>query len=195
MYKRQIQEGTKSIQLDTNTTNNFVSNSGLGITQEEYDLDDVIEEVSTNNEEEVEIEGDFDNEDFNAYNEELQETPKVNAFLPEFQMNRPVSMSFRGLKGPSFNSTTANSLINTELMATTTSDELETKCKIHFSSSILLYETYGEFEYDRHPELATCNQLTPQLAQMIKVELNDLKSTMDIHEDSRCCLLYTSRCV
>ncbi|CAI4741259.1 CMF_collapsed_G0045390.mRNA.1.CDS.1 [Saccharomyces cerevisiae] len=57
---------------------------------------------------------------------------------------------------------------------------------VRFSSQIILYDTYGEFEYDRHPEISTCNQLTPQLAQMIKLELNELKSAMEVHDDSRC---------
>ena len=36
------------------------------------------------------------------------------------------------------------------------------------------------------PISAPANQLTPQLAQMIKAELNELKSTMEVHESSRC---------
>lgn len=58
--------------------------------------------------------------------------------------------------------------------------------RVQFSSRILLYETYGEDEYDREPEVATCNSLTPQLATQIKAELNDLKASMPVHEDSRC---------
>ncbi|KAL6948472.1 hypothetical protein ACO0QE_000938 [Hanseniaspora vineae] len=56
--------------------------------------------------------------------------------------------------------------------------------KLHFSSKIILYETYAEDEYDRRPELATCNQLTPQLAMMIRDELNELKSSMEVHPSS-----------
>lgn len=62
----------------------------------------------------------------------------------------------------------------------------EEKFKVQFSSRILLYETYGEDEYDREPDVATCNSLTPKLATEIKAELNELKSTMPIHEDSKC---------
>ena len=58
--------------------------------------------------------------------------------------------------------------------------------KVCFSSEILLFETYGEEEYDRRPDIATCNQLTPQLAQMIKAELNEIKDEMEIHEESKC---------
>ncbi|ODV87746.1 hypothetical protein CANARDRAFT_20476 [[Candida] arabinofermentans NRRL YB-2248] len=64
--------------------------------------------------------------------------------------------------------------------------ELVIKNNVRFSSRILLYDTYDEDEYDRHPESATCNNLTPQLALMIKNELNEFKSQMPIHEDSRC---------
>ncbi|KAL6453650.1 BNI4 Protein BNI4 [Candida maltosa Xu316] len=57
---------------------------------------------------------------------------------------------------------------------------------VRFSSRIILYDTYNEDEYDRHPDTATCNQLTPMLAQQIKEELNSFKSQMDIHVESRC---------
>lgn len=65
-------------------------------------------------------------------------------------------------------------------------DEEEEKPKVKFSSRILLYDTYGEDEYDRKPETATCNNLTPQLALDIKNELNEVKSEMQVHESSRC---------
>ncbi|RCK60867.1 hypothetical protein Cantr_08316 [Candida viswanathii] len=57
---------------------------------------------------------------------------------------------------------------------------------VRFSSRIILYDTYNEEEYDRHPDTATCNQLTPMLAQQIKEELNTFKGEMDIHVESRC---------
>lgn len=57
---------------------------------------------------------------------------------------------------------------------------------VRFSSRIILYDTYNCDEYDRHPDNATCNQLTPALAQQIKDELNEFKSEMSIHEHSRC---------
>ncbi|KAG7930215.1 hypothetical protein KL934_004909 [Ogataea polymorpha] len=58
--------------------------------------------------------------------------------------------------------------------------------RVRFSSKILLFDTYGEHEYDRKPDQATCNQLTPQLALEIKNELNEVKAEMDVHELSRC---------
>lgn len=67
-----------------------------------------------------------------------------------------------------------------------TFEEIKPAKSVKFSSKILLYDTFHQDDYDRHPEIATCNQLTPQLAQQIKNELNQLKSEMPIHRDSRC---------
>lgn len=57
---------------------------------------------------------------------------------------------------------------------------------VRFSSRIILYDTYNGHEYDRHPDTATCNQLTPLLAQQIRDELNQLKNEMEVHTDSKC---------
>ena len=59
------------------------------------------------------------------------------------------------------------------------------KPSVKFSSRILLYDTYNEDDYDRKPDSATCNNLTPQTAMEIKNELNQLKVEMPVHEDSR----------
>lgn len=56
---------------------------------------------------------------------------------------------------------------------------------VTFSSRIVIYNTYGPSDYDRRPDLATCNRLTPLLAQQIKEELNTFKMEMEIHRDSR----------
>ncbi|KAM9894974.1 hypothetical protein OXX79_008368 [Metschnikowia pulcherrima] len=61
---------------------------------------------------------------------------------------------------------------------------------VKFSSRIILYDTYHHEEYDRHPEPATCNSLTAALASQIKEELNELKSTMEVHEESVCYTQY-----
>lgn len=63
---------------------------------------------------------------------------------------------------------------------------LSFKDGVRFSSRIILYDTYNGEEYDRHPDTATCNQLTPLLAQQIKEEINLLKSEMEVHEESHC---------
>lgn len=44
-----------------------------------------------------------------------------------------------------------------------------------FSPRIAFYETWPSQEYDRRGEVATCNRLTPVLAQQIKEELNSFK--------------------
>jgi hypothetical protein len=49
-----------------------------------------------------------------------------------------------------------------------------------------VYHTFHASEYDRRSEPATCNRLTPQLAQQIKDELNGYKmEEMDVHPSSR----------
>ena len=54
---------------------------------------------------------------------------------------------------------------------------------IQFSPRLEVRETWHSAEYDRRGESATCNRLTPQLAQMIKEELNAFKmEEMIVHE-------------
>ncbi len=55
---------------------------------------------------------------------------------------------------------------------------------VHFSSKILVFDTFNPIDYDRTPEVATCNQLTPFLAAQIRNELNELKREWPIHPDS-----------
>ena len=140
----------------------------------------------------------FEDENFNDVVEEEYDVPEVyhaghSILDDDFQdSNRPISMSFRGLSGPSFNDTSG--MENEGEFAMGVQDEEEEPeqpgANVKFSSEIILFETYGEFEYDRHPDIGTCNQLTPQLAQMIKAELNELKSTMEVHESSQCYTQY-----
>ncbi|XBW36710.1 hypothetical protein QEN19_002285 [Hanseniaspora menglaensis] len=58
------------------------------------------------------------------------------------------------------------------------------KRSVHFNSKIILFDTYTADEYDRRPDLATCNQLTPELAMFIREEVNAMKGEMDVHEES-----------
>lgn len=44
-----------------------------------------------------------------------------------------------------------------------------------FSPRIVFHDTWPSQEYDRRGEIATCNRLTPLLAQQIKEELNTFK--------------------
>lgn len=46
---------------------------------------------------------------------------------------------------------------------------------IVFSPRIQFHETWPSGEYDRRGDIATCNRLTPLLAQQIKEELNTFK--------------------
>jgi hypothetical protein len=60
---------------------------------------------------------------------------------------------------------------------------------IVFSPRIQFHETWPSGEYDRRGDTATCNKLTPLLAQQIKEELNTLKMVswsvnLDGHEDT-----------
>jgi len=44
-----------------------------------------------------------------------------------------------------------------------------------FSQRVQFHDTWPSGEYDRRGEIATCNRLTPMLAQQIKEELNTFK--------------------
>lgn len=50
---------------------------------------------------------------------------------------------------------------------------------ISFSPRIQFHDTWPSGEYDRRGEVATCNRLTPMLAQQIKEELNTFKMVRD----------------
>lgn len=54
-----------------------------------------------------------------------------------------------------------------------------------FSPRIVFYDTWPSQEYDRRGDIATCNRLTPMLAQQIKEELNSFKMEMEVHETSK----------
>ncbi|KAL8730726.1 MAG: hypothetical protein Q9181_004577 [Wetmoreana brouardii] len=56
---------------------------------------------------------------------------------------------------------------------------------ITFSPRLIFHDTWTSGEYDRRGEIATCNRLTPMLAQQIKEELNTFKMEMEIHEESK----------
>ncbi|KAG5980414.1 hypothetical protein E4U55_004064 [Claviceps digitariae] len=54
-----------------------------------------------------------------------------------------------------------------------------------FSPRLIFCDTWPSQEYDRRGEIATCNRLTPHLAQQIKEELNSFKMEMEVHENSK----------
>ncbi|KAF1984000.1 hypothetical protein K402DRAFT_414160 [Aulographum hederae CBS 113979] len=56
---------------------------------------------------------------------------------------------------------------------------------ISFSPRIQFHDAWSANEYDRRGDIATCNRLTPMLAQQIKEELNSFKMEMEVHELSK----------
>ncbi|SCU86466.1 LANO_0C08086g1_1 [Lachancea nothofagi CBS 11611] len=133
---------------------------------------------------------DFEGENFNQLEEPVEsEGLDSPTWQSPLTAGRPLSLSFKGLRANQLNSNSQPSVFQTSptnYTGTGSFDDYAAVKTVTFSTNIILYATYTEDEYDRHPEIATCNQLTPQLAQMIKDELNSLKSEMEVHEDSRC---------
>lgn len=67
-----------------------------------------------------------------------------------------------------------------------TSPPVAPKRRITFASSLSVHSTWPATVYDRRAEPATCNRLTPVLAQQIKEELNSFKmEEMAVHPLSR----------
>lgn len=56
---------------------------------------------------------------------------------------------------------------------------------ISFSPRIQFHDAWSASDYDRRGDIATCNRLTPMLAQQIKEELNTFKMEMEVHESSK----------
>jgi hypothetical protein len=56
---------------------------------------------------------------------------------------------------------------------------------ISFSPRIQFHDAWSPHDYDRRGDIATCNRLTPMLAQQIKEELNSFKMEMEVHEMSK----------
>ncbi|KAL1587827.1 hypothetical protein WHR41_03530 [Cladosporium halotolerans] len=56
---------------------------------------------------------------------------------------------------------------------------------ITFSPRIQFHDAWSASDYDRRGDIATCNRLTPILAQQIKEELNTFKMEMEVHESSK----------
>lgn len=56
---------------------------------------------------------------------------------------------------------------------------------VTFNLQLNNHDTWPSGEYDRRGEIATCNRLTPMLAQQIKEELNTFKMEMEVHDSSK----------
>ncbi|KAI0883536.1 uncharacterized protein GGS22DRAFT_190194 [Annulohypoxylon maeteangense] len=69
--------------------------------------------------------------------------------------------------------------------APTTPQGSGSKRNATFSPRLIFYDTWPSGEYDRRGDIATCNRLTPMLAQQIKEELNSFKMEMEVHETSK----------
>jgi hypothetical protein len=64
---------------------------------------------------------------------------------------------------------------NSKSVPGTPQGTVSTKRSATFSPRIQFHDTWPSGEYDRRGEIATCNRLTPMLAQQIKEELNTFK--------------------
>ena len=86
---------------------------------------------------------------------------------------------------PVLASMTLNSRPGAKPQRSVTSPPVE-KRNINWAPECAIYHTFHAEVYDRRSEPATCNRLTPQLAQQIKDELNGFKlEEMDVHPASR----------
>ncbi|KIW04765.1 uncharacterized protein PV09_03956 [Verruconis gallopava] len=56
---------------------------------------------------------------------------------------------------------------------------------ISWNPKVQFFDVFASSEYDRRGDIATCNRLTPMLAQQIKEELNSFKMEMEVHEMSK----------
>ncbi|KAF2183776.1 hypothetical protein K469DRAFT_689900 [Zopfia rhizophila CBS 207.26] len=109
------------------------------------------------------------------------DTPKSSApSTPNDDHSHPVQIHINGddyFGGkPRLPNTSTRSLPNTPQGATR---------NISFSPRIQFHDAWSSTDYDRRGEIATCNRLTPMLAQQIKEELNSFKMEMEVHELSK----------
>ncbi|PNS17280.1 hypothetical protein CAC42_6963 [Sphaceloma murrayae] len=87
----------------------------------------------------------------------------------------------------STNSSNNNDYFSTRLNLSTRSMPAtpQSSRNISFSPRIQFHDVWSSTEYDRRGDVATCNRLTPMLAQQIKEELNTFKMEMEVHELSK----------
>lgn len=139
----------------------------------------------------TELELDLDTSSYDKENRAPQKstrTPSRPALMESQRNNVVAPPNFHHNKIPSISENSSPRSLSSFMtkMKKTPYSPSEATPRVRFSSRIILYDTYNGDEYDRHPDTATCNQLTPMLAQQIREELNTLKSEMEVHEDSRC---------
>ncbi|SCV71429.1 BQ2448_3017 [Microbotryum intermedium] len=109
---------------------------------------------------------------------------------PESNSPRPASP--RGMNAPSspYSNPAANAsapvLDRVGRTASPLRSPVSPKRRIVFAPNLSVHTTWPASIYDRRAEPATCNRLTPTLAQQIKEELNSYKmEEMDVHPSSR----------
>lgn len=135
---------------------------------------------------------DDDLSDDDGYDNYYESEEEVDLAKNLEDMHREISeeFNFNGTNKNPYNSIPYNSGSSSQVTITPKSPNpvvVPAKTEgVRFSSRIILYETYDCDEYDRHPDTATCNQLTPASAQQIRRELNELKTNWYVHEESRC---------
>ncbi|EIM21081.1 hypothetical protein WALSEDRAFT_60568 [Wallemia mellicola CBS 633.66] len=96
--------------------------------------------------------------------------------------SRPSSMH-KPIDKPVVNHTNSTSALPIQAMITLAA---QPKRKCSFANSMGIQHTWPATIYDRRGEPATCNRLTPELAQMIKEEMNAFKmEEMRVHASSR----------
>ncbi|SCU86967.1 LAFA_0E03950g1_1 [Lachancea sp. 'fantastica'] len=183
--------GLPSRERNQNDSNVLLGPPLATMSQRSNDSDRSVSEYLASGIEITDNDEDFEDENFNQLDESIADEDEIASpwQSPITQGSRPLSLSFKGLRANQLNNPPAKTLMQPSSSAYTMTDSFagSTSAKtVAFSSHIILYATYTENEYDRHPDIATCNQLTPQLAQMIKDELNTLKSEMEVHEESKC---------
>ncbi len=85
--------------------------------------------------------------------------------------------SVRGIEGEDYFASLPKPVISDSKNSVGTPHSV-TKYSVTFSPRIQFHDTWPSGEYDRRGDIATCNRLTPMLAQQIKEELNTFKMVL-----------------
>ncbi|KAG8902647.1 hypothetical protein FRB99_004299 [Tulasnella sp. 403] len=123
-------------------------------------------------------------------------TASLSAFAAGGGKERPLSgHSSFSYSNPDFNAsapalaqvnTTASQPAPPNMAIRSATVPLTRNKKLTFAANLSVYHTFSPMVYDRRSEPATCNRLTPALAQRIKEELNSYKmEEMEVHQASR----------
>ncbi|KDE09588.1 hypothetical protein MVLG_00483 [Microbotryum lychnidis-dioicae p1A1 Lamole] len=106
--------------------------------------------------------------------------------------NSPRSASPRGMSGPTSPYSNPSANVSAPVLdrlgrtASPLRSPVSPARRIVFAPNLSVHTTWPASIYDRRAEPATCNRLTPTLAQQIKEELNSYKmEEMDVHPSSR----------